>query len=99
MAGNNGKRASDDALFQLLDNFEDMMRAMVRSGVTLHSFRKHASRLYVQAAVKESDGVYYKAADKIGLHRNAVTRIMDGQRVRAYDQTVQSKDSGQADDE
>lgn len=93
---NNGKRPSDKDMFDVLDTFDAMMQVMVRNGVKFHSFQKHVTRMYVAAAVKECKGNYCKAAEKIALHRNSVTRIMNGKRVEEYGQAVQSEVSRQA---
>jgi hypothetical protein len=99
VASSNGKRPSDGDLFRDLDRFRDMMRRMVRAGVTFHSFQKHAGRLYAHAAVDESDGNHCEAARKIGLHRNSMTRIINGQRVDSYGTTVPTASGGQNDEE
>lgn len=68
-------------LLDQLAKFDEMMRLLVRSGVTYHSFRANMLRLYVTSAVAESDGNYTEAARKIGLHRNAVRAIMGSKAV------------------
>lgn len=99
MALKKPRKLTDTELFDLLGDFEGLMRLMVQNGVTYQSFKVQTGRMYVAAAVTESKGNYCEAAKRIGLHRNNVTRILGTRKARYYVDTVYQNASGETDSE
>jgi Fis family transcriptional regulator len=56
---------------ELLDRLVDQM---VTGGITFEDGRREFERRFISRVLSETDGHLTKAADKLGVHRNTLTR-------------------------
>jgi Fis family transcriptional regulator, factor for inversion stimulation protein len=55
---------------------DNLIREMVQGGISYEDARREFERRYIQCALECDHGSITRAADRIGMHRNTLSRKM-----------------------
>jgi DNA-binding NtrC family response regulator len=56
---------------------ESLVREMVSKGILYDDARREFERRFLQCALEDADGNIGRAAEKVGVHRNTLSRKID----------------------
>jgi DNA-binding NtrC family response regulator len=66
----------------IADKLERLIEEMVDRGVRFEDALREFEKRFISRVLTQSDGSLVKAADKLGIHRNTLTRKMGEYKIK-----------------